>query len=538
VSGLTPPILRREKADHASDLLPMTTRLRPGSWAGGTPDDSWASPPARRDDRLEPGQRRNSVGAWLTRHPAWPITALLAGYPLWWALGTGDYMWVLLAVPMASRMIAWRAHGSRRLRVPPGFSVWLLFLVWAVAGVSMLTLAAPGTIESPVSHRLVSYAIRTGSYIGITVMLLYAGNLTETELPRRKLAWLMGLLGIYITVLGVAGILAPAFQFASPLVYVLPKGLQANSLVSATLHPGLAQLQDVFGASTQPRPKAPFSFTNVWGQCLTMTVPWLVMACQQSGSRRQRIIGSVTLAFALVALVYSLNRGAWIGTGVAAAYIAVRLAARGRIGMLGGLAAALAAVAIIVIASPLHTVISLRLQNGKSNDIRSSLSALAVRDALASPILGYGDTRQQRGSPQSITVGPSDICPLCGAQAVGGTGQLWLLLICDGFVGAALYFGFFGYAAWRYRRDLTPYGLVGVLVIVLSFVYMFTYDEVPAPLGLTMLSVALLWRNEQHLRQDRAATGRRPTQIPRPRRLAIRMTEVAGTTPEATARAR
>src|SRR5215813_5130166 len=60
--------------------------------------------------------------SWLARHPAWPVTALLAGYPLWWALGVADYLPVVLAVPMAARMYAWRAHGHRRIRVPPGFT--------------------------------------------------------------------------------------------------------------------------------------------------------------------------------------------------------------------------------------------------------------------------------------------------------------------------------------------------------------------------------------------------------------------------------
>ncbi len=55
-----------------------------------------------------------------------------------------------------------------------------------------------------------------------------------------------------------------------------------------------------------------------------------------------------------------------------------------------------------------------------------------MRDAAASPIVGYGDTRQQQGSAKSIAVGPTAKCPNCGQQEVGSTGQLWLLLVCDG----------------------------------------------------------------------------------------------------------
>jgi hypothetical protein len=48
--------------------------------------------------------------------------------------------------------------------------------------------------------------------------------------------------------------------------------------------------------------------------------------------------------------------------------------------------------------------------------------------------------------------------------------------------------------------------MAGLLVIGLSFVYMFAYVSVTAPLEFTMLAVALLWRNEQWQRgADRAA---------------------------------
>jgi hypothetical protein len=36
------------------------------------------------------------------------------------------------------------------------------------------------------------------------------------------------------------------------------------------------------------------------------------------------------------------------------------------------------------------------------------------------------------------------------------------------------------------------------MVLLLSFCYLPTYDALPAPLGITFLSVALLWRSDQH----------------------------------------
>jgi hypothetical protein len=183
----------------------------------------------------------------LARNPAWPVTALLAGYPLWWLLGVADFMWIVLAIPMGFRMAAWVAHGTRRLRTPPGFGIWLLFLLAAGAGLMVLSLTAPGTVVSPVSHRILSYADRTLTYVGVTVLLLYVGNLTEAELPRRRLAWLMGLIAVYATIGGLAAMAAPHLQFSSPALLVLPKSVQSNTFIQASMHPGLAQVQNVIG---------------------------------------------------------------------------------------------------------------------------------------------------------------------------------------------------------------------------------------------------------------------------------------------------
>jgi len=461
------------------------------------------------------GRRDSPGGHWLARHPAWPVAALLAGYPLWWALGVADFAWIGFAVPMAGRLLAWRLHRSRPVLLSPGMGLWAVFLLFTVAGIVMLTLTAPGTLPSPLSHRIVSWVVRTSSYLALTVLLLYVGNLTEAELPRRRLAGLVGLLAVYATVLGVAAMVLPGFGFTSPAELLLPHEIRSNTFIQASMHPALAQIQDVFGTpGGQCLPKAPFDYTNIWGECLSLSLPWLLVAVRgedrgrdRGWSRRGRLVSGAVLAAALVVLVYSLNRGVWLGVLVAVAYLAVRLAARGRLALLGGLAAGLAALAVLVMVSPLHGVISQRLANGKSNTIRMTLSIQAVEDALASPVLGYGDTRQRQGSANSISIGPTPACPQCGQQQVGSTGQLWLLLITSGILGALLYIAFFARLAWEFRRDPTPYGLAGGMVLVLSFCYLPTYDALPAPLGLTMLSVALLWRSDQHLRSLPSGPG-------------------------------
>jgi hypothetical protein len=418
---------------------------------------------------------------------------------------------------MALRLYAWRAAG-RRIKLPPGFALWLLFLLCTAASVATISLAAPGTVDSSVANRALSFADRGAIYLGITVLLIYVGNLTEDELPRRRLAWLLGLMAVYAVAGGVAAMAFPHFQFRSPLFYLLPHSFRSNLAIAAAMHPGLAQAQSIVQAGGG-RPKAPFDFTNTWGDCLSLTLPFIVAGWWALGTRRQRVIAGTVLVIAVVPVAYSLNRAVWLGLALSAAYLALRLAARGRLAPLAGMVAGAAVLGIVLAATPLSTVISQRLANGQSDQIRGGLSSMAIKDAVASPILGYGDTRREVGSPSSIAVGPTPNCPACGQAPVGSNGQLWLLLICVGFPGTVFYLGFFAYSVWRYWRDRSPFGLAGVLTLLLTFVYMTTYVAVGPPLAFTILAVALLWKNDQFRRAaepEPAARGRprRPSTSP------------------------
>jgi hypothetical protein len=463
--------------------------------------------PTAIPESLEPrtGTHRRR-GSWLARHPAWPLTLLLAGIPLWWALGFGDYIFILLSIPMAARLYAWSAQGNRRIRVPPGFGLWLLFLLVVLAGAATLAATAPGTLYSPLSNRIISFSVRTIGYLGDTALLLFAGNLTERELPRRRLAWLLGLVALYVVAGGLAGVFFKHLHFTAPLAAIVPNRLQAGNLVlHAQLHPALAQLQSVLGAGG--RPSAPFTYTNEWGNCLVLLLPWLIARWWFQGTHRQRMIARAAVVIAVVPIVFSLDRGLWLAIIVAISYLGLRLAAQGRLAVLGGLIAALALAAVVIAVTPLQGMITNRLANGASDASRGSLAIAATVDAAASPLVGYGDTRHQQGSVQSLSVGRSAKCPTCGQRTIGGNGQLWLLLISDGFLGAGLYVGFFLYGFWRYRRDRTPYGLAGQLTLLVTFVLMLSYTATGAPLGFTMLALAMLWRNAQARRPQVAEPG-------------------------------
>lgn len=479
----------------------MTTALQRSS-QNGRADHREAPTPGPQPHHIP--QRRKS---WLRRflqQPAWPVVALLAGWPLWWILGVGTYIILALAIPMGRTLYRWQMTRTRRIKIPPGFGMWMLLILVAIAGVVTISQTAPETIASPTSHRVISWALRTGTYIAVGILLLYTGTLTEEELPRRRLAWLLGLVGLYTVAGGLAGVVAPNVKLTSPLALVIPLSIQANvGQLYNMLHPSLAEIQGFLGYA-QGRPTAPFSYTNMWGNCLAILLPWLLVVWWTTGGRRHRWWAAGVLALAFVPAVYSLDRGLWIGVGVAVIYLALRFAARGKLAMLGGICGALVLAALVILASPLQNLIADRYAHGQSNTGRLNLTGISIDDAIASPVIGYGDTRHELGSAASIAIGRNANCKHCGNQIVGGNGQMQMLLIADGFVGAALYVGFFAYGAWRYRRDKTPYGITGVMVILMSFVYMGVYNAVGPPLVFIMLVYALLWKNDRELRAQRA----------------------------------
>ncbi|HLX47857.1 MAG TPA: O-antigen ligase family protein [Streptosporangiaceae bacterium] len=434
------------------------------------------------------------------RDPAWPVVLLLAGWPLMWATGLSEFAIPLVAIPMAYRMYIWRARRLRPIKTPRGFGFWILFLIVMLAGVATLSLQAPQTIGGPTSHRLASWAVRVFLYLGATVILLFTGNLTEEELPRKRLVWLLALLGIYSIFGGLAGLAAPHLHFTSPLAFVVPSSLQQNNVeIASMLHPAMTQIQTFQGRG---RVQAPFTYSNGWGNDVAILLPFIFVVWLERSvhSKWVRRICSFCMAVAIIPIVLSFDRGLWIGIIATAAYVVVRTATQSLsrlIWVMGGILVIAVAIAI----SPLSTLISTRLSHGSSDSGRAAQAVIALEAALKSPIIGYGDTRHQQGSTNSIAVGRTAGCSDCGQQDIGSHGQVFLTLISNGFVGTFFYLAFFVSAAWRYRRDKTPYGQAGELVLLLGFIFMFAYMSVGITLALTMVAYAVLWKNEM-VRED------------------------------------
>lgn len=413
----------------------------------------------------------------------WPIAALLVGYPVWWALGFGGLSIIVLAVPMA--VVLWK---RRPIKVPKGIGLWALLLAGYV--ISALTLAETpaDTYGQLTTGRIIGYLMRLAIYVSLLIMVLYLGNLTLAELPQLTLVRMLGALFVTTVAGGLLGVFAPSFEFTSPVEMALPQWISGNAFVHNLIHPTAAQMQHVLGHAS-PRPEAPFEWANAWGSNMSVLVIWFIVGWWAYGGPLRRVSAVLLLALAAIPIVYSLNRGLWIGLGISAAYLALR----GRRPLLVGTAVALAAAAFLL--SPLSTMVGQRLDNPHSNDIRAFTVSSTVRAAASSPVIGYGNTRNAFGNHRTITTGRTGWCEECGHPPLGSDGQLWLLLITQGFAGALLYVGFFAGAIRRFWPDRSPIGQAGTLVMLLVLLYMFVYDGMVTALSLYLISFALLWRN-------------------------------------------
>lgn len=109
-----------------------------------------------------------------------------------------------------------------------------------------------------------------------------------------------------------------------------------------------------------PRPEAPFEWSNAWGADVSVLVIWFVVGWWTYGGPYRRVVAVLALATAAVPVVYSLNRGLWIGLGISAAYVMIR----GARPLLAGAVAAVAAAAFLL--SPLSTIVAQRLDNPRA----------------------------------------------------------------------------------------------------------------------------------------------------------------------------
>lgn len=394
----------------------------------------------------------------LARRPGMLTVALFGGFPLWWAFGLGELVWPMFGVLMAISLLQ-----STSVSIPRFASLWVIFLFAVVASGLMLE----DTLD------IFSWGIRLAQYTGAGLLIPYVLTHRHTT-PARLLVGSMTVLFMGSVAGGYIGLVTGEWTFRSPMAYVLPAGLQANSFVHDVIYPGFADIERFLGRFAVTRPKAPFTYTNGWGAAMGVLFPFALID-GFTGFGVPRRIARIGLLLSVVPMVLSLNQGLWISLIAGSGYAALRSAGRGDGRGVLQLVFAGMIVAILIAATPLGGAFSGDLQNPDATDDRATLYIATIRELPKSPIIGFGGPRQV-----------TDNGPPAGTH-----GQLWVVLFSHGAAGAISYFGFLGAMLWQTRRYRTTVGLWAHTVVLISFVQAPFYGHVPQQLGIIMVGAAV-----------------------------------------------
>jgi hypothetical protein len=405
--------------------------------------------------------------------PRWPVRALFIAFPLWWVLGLGNLIWLLLAVPMALALIV-----RGRVRAPRGFGIWLLFLFWIL--VSALAIN---------DIRIVGWAFRAALYLAATVLFLYVYNAPRRSLSVRTVATTMAAYWVVVVLGGYLGVLVPNGGFSTPVERLLPDGL-TTPYVRELVHPTFAQVSGVEQAYP-PRTQAPFTYTNEWAANFAMLVPFVFIALARLRRGWFRVLLLLLLPLSLVPAFLSLNRGLLLSLALGLLYAAVRSALHGRVRVLAGVLLVAGLAVAVAPALPRRAEQS----QGESNQTRLTLYAETVRRTADSPLIGFGAPRPSED--------PSN--PSAGTQ-----GQLWMVLFSHGVPGLVFFLGWYLWVLWRSRATPTRTRLWTHVTLVIGTVLLPVYGMLPSGLAVFMVAAAVSLRERDAEPASDAGLARAP----------------------------
>jgi hypothetical protein len=424
--------------------------------------------------------------------PGWPLRMIYLGFPIWWLLGLAQLIFFVAAIAMGVILVK-----KRSLRVPHGFALWLLFLIWVLAGFFLIRAQAPDTVPgSGGLGRMLNFAVWASWYAAVTIAMLYVTN-TARELPTVKIVRMLGLMFVVTSAFGVLAVVDPRLEFTSVMELLIPHNLTKAYFIHTLVHPSLSSSQDFLGY-VQARPTAPFPYSNDWGNNVALYLPFFMLACFGKDAGWRRKVGPVVLVASLFPIVFSLNRGLWMALALSAVYASIRLAVNGRTKALRALLAAIVIGGIIFVSSPLYDTLVLRINTPQSNNRRAGTAETVVSVAgRGSPVVGFGTTRTMQGSFSSLAGGETASCHQCAAPPLGTQGFMWRLVLTTGFVGTGLCLSFFALQFLRRARGPSPLDVVTCTVLLAAVLCFFVYDSLGSAMFTSMITIGLMARASQ-----------------------------------------
>lgn len=409
-----------------------------------------------RADRTPSDQASKSDGL-----PSWPLTVAFAGFPVWWLLGVVDFIWIPVAVVLLGYLVR-----SRPVQVPRGFGIWLLFLLCAALSVIGLSQGM----------QYLGFGYRLASYLACTVLFVYVYNAREA-LTERFMAGILTVWWLVVVAGGYIALLFPTGSVRTPASLLLPGSLLNNSWVSMMVIRPLNQYNPDSYFQLDPRPSAPFIYTNQWGSVYSLLLPAVIAYLVSVWGKKRFWPILLAIPASFVPAILTTNRGMFLGLGVAAGYAALyMLVRRDRRGIV-----ALAAMSAIVVGVSELLPVSQRLEsrsNAPSIVDRAWLYRESISAALKSPFFGYGRTLTVEGA----------------VDPVGTQGEFWIVLVSYGMIAASLFLIWFVHAFVRSTRWRTPAGLAASTTILVALVEVFYYGAIPHSMPAIMIAAAIAMR--------------------------------------------
>ena len=427
--------------------------------------------------------RRRGAGRLIPA--AWPLYTAFVLLPLWWILGVSGFVMSAVGVLMIIAL-AFRRH----LTTPKGFSLFLFFLMWCIFSSSQ--------VADP--RQLFSLSYRGSIYLASGALFLYVLNHPHEEMPTGSVVKAIAGFWLIVVIGGTIGMLGPTISFTTPAQRLLPAKIVADpfvhDLVSASTASGRA-----FAAYPIHRPKAPFPYTNLWGASYALGLPFAILSLAYMRKKRHRDVMVLVLAFSIIPLTFSLDRGAWLSTAGGMIYATLRLARGRNAQLLKAVAVGVIVLGALLVVTPLGSIISTRLSHGYGDAHRAQLYSESANLVWKSPVFGYG-------APVLVQ----------GNLSAGTHGQLWTVLVSQGIPGLVFFVGWLLWAMWKASRRLPPghpgdpavrfWCEVAIFVAIIQMPY---YDLLPWGLPIAMTAAALAWRETMYTRLKPVTSGRGPT---------------------------
>ena len=401
--------------------------------------------------------------------PAWPFVVAYAAYFLWWVLGSGDLMWPLFATVMLVFMI-----GRHGLRFPPGSILWVFFLAWVLASMTMLDTGG----------RVIGAFYRFLLELSPGIFAVYAYNARKSLSVRAIVGTMWGFLAS-TTIGGFIAMAAPTLRFKTLMYYLVPRALHSNDFVKEFTKRATTQWNPSSWILSDPRPSAPFIYSNTYGNVYSLIFPLALVFAYVLWRERSkwRFIVAAVCALSVIPAAATLNRGMYIGLIVIVVWVGFQRLRAGAWRTVLGIIAAIVVGVGAWLATPASQSLLERVAASSSTEDRASNYLETLYELQQSPLLGFGAPRPSA----------SPWLPSLGTQ-----GQFWTVIFSYGLVGLALFLAFFLRMFPRIWRATDVYGSILGGIILATLVEQFYYG-MNTGLMISVVAVALLSR---HLEEE------------------------------------